>query len=111
MIEVRLGKPLYAVFAASTRIAAVANCRITNSAPWPHTAAASCERTVLCSLGYGCRRCASTEIPKNTPIHTRVAAAFFDSGRRNDGTPLEIASTPVSATAPEENPLASRKIV
>ena len=37
-------------------------------------------------------------------IHVSVVAAFFDSGRRNAGTPLEIASTPVSATAPDEKP-------
>ena len=43
------------------------------------------------------------------PIHTIVAAAFFASGRRNIGTPFEIASTPVSATAPDENPFRSRK--
>ena len=29
-------------------------------------------------------------------------AAFFDSGFRNAGTPSAIASTPVSATAPDE---------
>ena len=66
-------------------------------------------------LGYGLRWCASTEMPKNnvpssTPIHTSVAAAFFDSGRRNAGTPFEIASTPVSATAPDEKPFSSRKM-
>ena len=33
----------------------------------------------------------------------RVVAAFFDSGFLNAGTPLEMASTPVSATAPDEN--------
>ncbi len=38
-------------------------------------------------------------------IAASVVAAFFDSGRRNAGTPLEIASTPVSATAPDEKPL------
>ena len=43
-------------------------------------------------------------VPRMTPIQTSVVAAFFDSGRRNAGTPLEIASTPVSATAPDENP-------
>ena len=44
------------------------------------------------------------------PIQTSVAAAFFDSGRRKAGTPLEMASTPVSATAPDENPLRRMKI-
>ena len=42
-------------------------------------------------------------------IHVSVVAAFFDSGLRNAGTPLEIASTPVSATAPDENPRSSMK--
>jgi hypothetical protein len=32
----------------------------------------------------------------------RVVAAFLASGRRKAGTALLIASTPVSATAPEE---------
>ena len=48
--------------------------------------------------------------PRSTPIQTSVAAAFFDSGRRNAGTPFEIASTPVSATAPDEKPFSSRKM-
>ena len=113
MIDVRLGNPLYAVFAASTRIAAVANCNDTNTGPWPNTAPASCDSTVRSVLGYGFKRCASTEMPKNrvpssAPIHTSVVAAFFASGRRNDGTPLEIASTPVSATAPDEKPFSRR---
>ncbi len=37
-----------------------------------------------------------------TAIKINVVAAFFDSGFLNAGTPLEMASTPVSATAPEE---------
>ncbi len=37
-----------------------------------------------------------------------VLAALRLFGRRNAGTPLEIASTPVSATLPEENARASR---
>ena len=49
-------------------------------------------------------------VPRMTPIHTSVVAAFFDSGRRNAGTPFEIASTPVSATAPDEKPLSRMKI-
>ena len=66
------------------------------------------DRIVSSSLRVGCSRWASTEMPKNavariTPIHTRVVAAFFDSGLRKAGTPLEMASTPVRATAPEEN--------
>ena len=41
-----------------------------------------------------------TEIP---PMMASVSAAFFACGRRKAGTPLEMASTPVSAVAPEEN--------
>ena len=37
------------------------------------------------------------------PISSSVDAAFFDCGRRNACTPSAIASTPVSAVAPEEN--------
>ena len=38
-----------------------------------------------------------------TPIQVSVVAAFFDSGFLNAGTPLEIASVPDSAIAPDEN--------
>ena len=34
---------------------------------------------------------------------TRVERAFFHSGFLNAGTPLEIASTPVTAAPPEAN--------
>ena len=44
-------------------------------------------------------------------IHISVVAAFLDSGRRKAGTPFEIASTPVSATAPEEKPFRMMKMV
>src|SRR5207302_6384274 len=37
-----------------------------------------------------------------TPRTPRVVAAFFPFGGRKAPTPFEIASTPVSATAPEE---------
>ena len=50
-------------------------------------------------------------VPRMTPIQTNVFAAFFDSGRRNAGTPFEMASTPVSATAPEEKPFNRMKMV
>jgi len=36
-------------------------------------------------------------------IHISVIEAFLLSGFRNAGTPLETASTPDSATAPDEN--------
>ena len=45
------------------------------------------------------------------PSRKRVVAAFLLFGLRNAGTPLEIASTPVSAAQPEENARASRKII
>ena len=41
----------------------------------------------------------------------RVVAAFLACGRLKAGTPLEIASTPVSAVAPCENALSRAKIV
>ncbi len=39
-----------------------------------------------------------------------VMAAFFDSGLRNVGTPSDTASTPASATAPDDNARSSIKI-
>ena len=42
------------------------------------------------------------------PSSSSVVAAFLLFGRRNAGTPLEIASTPVSAALPDENARASR---
>ena len=38
-----------------------------------------------------------------------VLAAFFASGGLNAGTPLAIASTPVSATEPPANALSSKR--
>ena len=43
------------------------------------------------------------------PSRSSVVAAFLLFGLRNAGTPLEIASTPVSAAQPDENARASRK--
>ena len=45
------------------------------------------------------------------PSRNRVVAAFLLFGLRNAGTPLEIASTPVSAAQPDEKARASRKII
>ena len=45
------------------------------------------------------------------PMIASVVAAFFACGRLKAGTPLEIASTPVSAVAPCENAFSSAKIV
>ena len=42
-------------------------------------------------------------------IRPSVVAAFLDFGFLNAGTPLEIASTPVSAAEPEEKLFSSRK--
>ena len=42
------------------------------------------------------------------PSSSSVVAAFLLLGRRKAGTPLEMASTPVSAAQPEENARASR---
>ena len=41
------------------------------------------------------------------PMIASVVAALCACGRLNAGTPLEIASTPVSAVAPDENALRS----
>jgi hypothetical protein len=46
-----------------------------------------------------------------TPIHTSVIWAFRHSGFLNAGTPLEIASTPVTAAPPEANALSTTKTV
>ena len=45
----------------------------------------------------------------STPSSSSVVAAFLLFGGLNAGTPLEIASTPVSAAQPEENARSSRK--
>jgi hypothetical protein len=45
------------------------------------------------------------------PMIASVVAAFLACGRLKAGTPLEIASTPVSAVAPCENALSRAKIV
>jgi hypothetical protein len=57
---------------------------------------------------------ASAMIPQNmttarVPIMARVVAAFLLLGFRKAGTPLLIASTPVSAAQPEEKARRSRK--
>ena len=48
-------------------------------------------------------------IASTPPITTSVCAAFFDSGGLKAGTPVAIASVPVSATAPDANARSSRK--
>ena len=86
---------------------AVAAWRTTYSTPSPKTARPRIDRIVSCSLRVGFRFWASTEIPrKNVPrmatMAMRVREAFLASGRLNIGTALEMASTPVRATAPDE---------
>ena len=44
----------------------------------------------------------------SVPSSSRVVAALRLLGLRKAGTPLEIASTPVSAAHPDENARASR---
>ena len=50
-------------------------------------------------------------MPSRTAIAVIVLAAFFDSGGLNAGTPLAIASTPVSATEPPAKALSRSRIV
>ncbi len=50
-------------------------------------------------------------VTASAPIMASVAAAFFDFGLRNAGTPLEMASTPVSAADPDENARSTRNII
>ncbi len=72
------------------------------------------ESSVWSGLNVG-RRCdASTAMPRNsvpriTATQVRVIAAFRDSGLRNAWMPFEIASTPLNATAPDENARNNRK--
>ena len=49
--------------------------------------------------------------PSRNAIVVIVLAAFLASGGLNAGTPLAIASTPVSATEPPAKALSSRKTV
>ncbi len=48
-------------------------------------------------------------VTEMTPISSSVVAAFLLLGFWNAGTPLLIASTPVSAAQPEENARSIRK--
>src|SRR3979409_2079649 len=50
-------------------------------------------------------------VSASTAISSIVAAAFFDSGGLNAGTPFDTASTPVMAVQPFENAVSSRKRV
>src|SRR5205823_8165932 len=82
----------------------------------PKTARASCDTPDSVPVGITRYACARKVTPRNidTPsaaIVTSVAAAFFDSGGRNAGTPSETASTPVIAVQPLANAVSSRNVV
>src|SRR5215471_10822717 len=84
--------------------------------PAGKTARATWETTESVLLGRACRWTARYETPRNiviatTPRTPRVRAAFFACGFLNALTPLAIASTPVSALAPDANALRTRKSV
>src|SRR5215471_4733427 len=84
--------------------------------PTGKTARATCETTESVLLGRACRWTARYETPRNiviatTPRTPSVRAAFFACGRLKALTPFAIASTPVSALAPDAKALSTRKIV
>ena len=90
-------------------MANVANCVIQNKNVLPPYTYSAINAMPVASFSprSGWRWAASVEIPmKVTPripaIIARVLAAFRDDGLANDGTPLETASTPDKATAPDE---------
>src|SRR5215469_2131108 len=114
------GKPWKDVFAARIR---TANVKIWTTQyihapalPTGKTARATWETTESVLLGRVCRWTARYDTPRNiviatTPRTPSVRAAFFACGRLNAPTPFAIASTPVSALAPDANAFSTRKIV
>ena len=85
--------------------------------PPPNTVSPICASTgsscATSSVIRTCSICESAVMPRNIatdmpPITASVVAAFLACGRRNAGTPSAMASTPVSAVAPDENALAIR---
>src|SRR5205823_7705488 len=79
-------------------------------------ARASCDTPDSELVGMTWYAWARNVMPRNivmasTAIVTSVAAAFFDSGGRNAGTPSDTASTPVIAVHPLANAVRSRKVV
>ena len=71
--------------------------------------------SVVGSATCTCEISASAVMPTNivtaiVPMATSVNAALRDFGGRNAGTPLAIASTPVSAVQPEEKARMTKKI-
>src|SRR4026208_1803650 len=74
--------------------------------PAGKVARAISDTTETLALGCACMCTASQETPMKSviairPIAGGVRAAFFPAGARKALTPFEIASTPVSAAAPE----------
>ena len=72
----------------------------------PKTLPATIDNTVASSLGTMAKPLARKVMPmkstaSSTAITASVVAAFLDSGGSKAGTPVAMASVPVSATAPE----------
>src|SRR5437763_9963451 len=70
------------------------------------TARAISDTTETVELGRACRCTARYEAPMKSviaiaPMISKVRAAFLPAGARKALTPFEMASTPVSAAAPE----------
>jgi hypothetical protein len=108
----RRGKSWYEVFAARIRIPAVRPWSRKNGSVRPKTVSPIWESTdreaAISSFTRTCRRTDMIVMPRNIvtvmkPMAPSVVAALRDCGRRNACTPLEMASTPVRAVAPEEN--------
>ena len=106
------------MFAARNRISAVEIAKVTkNSEPSPKVACAA-RATIEAPPGFVGRSPYATattvspmnRMPSRTAIAVMVLAAFFASGGLNAGTPLAMASTPVSATEPPANALSSSRI-
>jgi hypothetical protein len=97
---------LYAVFAASSRIAAVAACTIGYISPEPKLRWASSESTVSCAFGTTPSSSTIAIVPANSTIkrptiQVSVVRALRHSVGLNTGTALEIASIPVIAVDPD----------
>ena len=119
-IEESLGKSWNAVLAARIRMPAVNTCSRIHMNPPPKIVEPTWESTEFdCAMCSSTRTCSSwviTVMPRNmvtaiAPMIASVDAAFLACGRRNAGTPSAMASTPVSAVAPEENARNSRNRV
>src|SRR3954463_5595114 len=82
----------------------------------PYTIFPTCEITDGTPPSYGIAWTCAARIdnprnitPSNDPMMIKVSRAFFHAGGRNAGTPLEIASTPVTAAPPEPNAFSAMK--